>query len=216
MYDAFFKRVLDVALAAIGLVLFAPVMVATAVLVRIDSPGPVFYRGLRAGLHGIPFRMWKFRTMHQELCGTGGLSTGKDDARVTRVGRVIRRWKIDELPQLLNVMKGDMSIVGPRPEFSEFTNEYTPEEQLILNVRPGVTDYASLEFFQLDQVLGAEDPDRAYDEVVKPVKNRLRLKYAKEHGLRVDLLIILRTVVKCLIPKWTRSAYLPATLKSRR
>lgn len=189
------KRLFDLAVAIPSLVLLSPVLLVIGVLVKLDSRGPVWYRGVRTGLHGRPFRILKFRTMRPDAEQTGGGSTGKDDVRITRVGRVLRRFKLDELPQLVNVILGDMSLVGPRPELPQYTREYAGEEQLILSMRPGITDYASLEFSQLGDVLGNDDPDRVYETRVKPVKNALRVKYVKEHTFLEDLRILLRTLL---------------------
>jgi lipopolysaccharide/colanic/teichoic acid biosynthesis glycosyltransferase len=126
----------------------------------------------------------------------GGLSTAKDDPRVTKIGEFLRRYKLDELPQLMNVLKGEMSIVGPRPEMPEYTELYEGEEKLILSVRPGITDYASLEFIHLGEVLGNENPDQVYEQEVRPLKNALRVKYVKEQNFWGDIGIILKTLRK--------------------
>ena len=169
---------------------------AIAVLVKLDSDGPVFYRGVRTGLRGRPFQVFKFRTMVLSAERLGGLSTAKDDPRITGVGKLLRRFKLDELPQLINVLKGEMSVVGPRPEMPEYTRLYTGEEEIILTVRPGITDYASLEFIHLGDILGSEAPDRVYEQQVRPIKNALRVKYVKEQSFWGDILIILKTLVK--------------------
>jgi len=188
------KRAFDIAAATLGLVLLSPLLAAVAVLVKLTSSGPVFHRGVRSGWEGKPFRIFKFRTMVVGAENLGGLSTGKNDPRVTRIGRVLRLYKIDELPQFLNVIKGEMSIVGPRPEFPEYTSQYRGEETIILTVRPGITDYASLQLRHLDEALGSEQPDRVYEEQVKPVKNALRVKYVKEHDFWRDLALIFETL----------------------
>jgi lipopolysaccharide/colanic/teichoic acid biosynthesis glycosyltransferase len=190
------KRVFDIVVSFCGLVLLAPLLIVIAVLIKLDSEGPVFYRGLRTGLHGKPFRIFKFRTMVRNAEQLGGGSTGKDDPRVTRVGRVLRQYKWDELPQLLDVLRGEMSIVGPRPELPEYTRLYSGEEKLILTVRPGITDYASLEFIRLGEILGNEAPDRYYEEKVRPIKNALRVKYVKERSFFGDLKLIARTLAR--------------------
>lgn len=192
------KRVFDIVVSFCGLVLLAPLLIVIAFLIKLDSNGPVFYRGLRTGLHGKPFRIFKFRTMVRDAEQLGGGSTAKDDARVTRVGRVLRRHKLDELPQLLDVLRGEMSIVGPRPELPEYTRLYSGEEKLILTVRPGITDYASLEFIRLGEILGNEAPDRYYEEKVRPIKNALRVKYVKERSFFGDLKLIARTLARIL------------------
>jgi lipopolysaccharide/colanic/teichoic acid biosynthesis glycosyltransferase len=192
------KRVFDITVALIGLILLWPMLLLIAVLIKLDSHGHVFYRGVRTGRYGTPFRIFKFRTMVPGAENLGGGSTGKGDPRVTRLGRVLRRYKLDELPQLLNVLSGDMSIVGPRPELPEYTRLYSGEEMLILNMRPGITDYASLEFIHLDDILGDERPDQIYEEQVKPIKNALRVKYVREQSFRGDLVIIARTLGKLI------------------
>lgn len=192
------KRSFDLIASAIGLIILSPLLVLIAIMVKLSSPGPVFYRGVRSGLHGMPFQIYKFRTMVQNAESLGGMSTAKHDARITPVGNVLRRYKLDELPQLLNVLKGDMSIVGPRPEMPAYTDLYEGEELAILSVRPGITDYASLAYFQLADVLGSEAPDQVYEEQVRPVKNALRVKYVREQSMRTDLVIILRTLRRLL------------------
>ena len=142
--------------------------------------------------------MYKFRTMVENADQIGGGSTGKNDPRITRVGLFLRRYKLDELPQLLNVVKGDMSLVGPRPELPMYTSLYEGDQLLILTVKPGITDYASLEYRQLDEALGDEDPDSVYEERVMPIKNALRVKYAKEHNLWVDAKILMKTIIRVL------------------
>lgn len=188
------KRVFDLAAALAGVAVLSPVLGAIAVAVKLDSLGPMLYLGTRTGRGGKPFRMMKFRTMVTEAERLGGPSTGLHDPRVTRVGRFLRRWKLDELPQLFNVVKGEMSLVGPRPEVPQYTAEYRGEELLILSVKPGITDFASLEFIRLDEALGSHEPDRVYEEQVRPVKNALRVRYTREQSFRTDLSILLRTL----------------------
>lgn len=192
------KRVFDIALCLVGLVLLAPFFVLAALLIKLDSKGPVFYRGVRMGRYGRPFRIFKFRTMVTNAEQIGGGSTAKDDPRVTRMGRILRKHKLDELPQLLNVLKGEMSIVGPRPELVQYARLYAGEDQMILTVRPGITDYASLEFIRLGDILGNEAPDRLYEEEVWPIKNALRLKYVKTRSFRTDLMIIGQTLLRLI------------------
>jgi len=192
------KRCLDFLFALAGLAVLSPLLLAVAALVKLTSPGPAFYMGVRAGKGGAPFRMFKFRTMVENADVIGGPSTGKDDPRVTRLGVWLRKHKVDELPQLINVLKGDMSLVGPRPEVLQYTREYAGEELLILTVRPGITDLASVAFSRLDEALGREDPDRVYEQQVKPRKNALRIQYVKEHSFLMDLRIIFRTLGRVL------------------
>ncbi len=192
------KRTFDLLAAGLGVIILLPVLAATALVVCVDSRGAIFYRGVRTGRGGQPFRIFKFRTMVSDADRIGGGSTAQNDPRVTRAGRFLRKYKLDELPQLLNVLHGEMSIVGPRPELPKYTELYNGDEQLILSVRPGITDYASIEFFQLSEVLGQQDPDRVYEEKVRPVKNALRVRYAREQSLAGDCRILLRTLLRLL------------------
>ena len=179
-----------------GLVLLFPLLAFIALLVKLTSRGPIFYSGIRSGLHGVPFRMFKFRTMVADAEQLGGPSTALNDPRFTPTGRILRKYKLDELPQLINILRGEMSIVGPRPQVEKYTKLYTGENKVILSVRPGLTDYASIHFIDMDSILGDEDVDRKYLEEVEPYKNRLRIKYVKEQSFRTDMKIVLRTIVK--------------------
>lgn len=190
------KRLFDIVASAMGLLTFSPVFLVVAVLIKMDSPGPVFYRGLRIGRYGQPFRVFKFRTMEMNAERVGGPSTPEDDPRITRIGRVLRRYKIDELPQLINVLDGGMSMVGPRPEVQQEVSLYSREERAILRVRPGITDYASIKFHNEGEILkGAEDPHEAYRRLIRPEKVRLGLEYVRDHSLWTDLTIIMKTVM---------------------
>jgi len=173
-----------------------PLLLAISILVKLDSRGPVFYRGQRTGRNGKTFRIMKFRSMVVGAEKLGGYSTARNDRRITQVGRYLRRYKLDELPQLINVLRGEMSIVGPRPEVPAYTRLYEGDELLILTVRPGITDYSSIKFAQLDQVLGENDADIVYEEKVRPIKNALRVQYVKDRSFAGDLLIICHTVAK--------------------
>lgn len=192
------KRAFDILFALCLLSLLWPVLAVCAVLVRLSSPGPILYLGLRTGLHGVPFRIFKFRSMRTDAEQTGGTTTGQNDPRITPIGHVLRKYKLDELPQLFNVIRGDMSFVGPRPEVAEYTNAYTPEERQILSVQPGITDLACLEFTDLQEHVGEDDPDSAYRERILPLKNALRLKYAREQSLWLDVSIMARTAAVVL------------------
>jgi lipopolysaccharide/colanic/teichoic acid biosynthesis glycosyltransferase len=188
------KRSFDVAFSVVGLLLLAPLLVFLGVLVRLSSPGPVLYRGLRTGRFGARFSVLKFRTMVADAEAIGGSTTGKDDARVTPIGALLRRYKLDELPQLFNVLRGDMSFVGPRPEVPEYADGYEGEDRLILTVRPGITDPASLLFIDLAEHVGSEDPDAVFRERILPRKNALRVQYVRQRSFLGDLAILLRTV----------------------
>ena len=188
------KRIFDVLCALLGVIFLSPIFILIAFLIKLDSRGPVFYRGIRTGIDGLFFRIFKFRTMVPDAERQGGFSTAKDDQRVTRVGKFLRRRKLDELPQLINVLNGAMSIVGPRPEVPAYTRLYRGEEELILKVRPGITDFSSIEFIQLGELLGNDDPDQVYEQKVRPIKNALRVKYVKERNFWLDLSIIFKTL----------------------
>lgn len=191
------KRFFDLLAAAVGLLLISPLLLFIGLLIKFSSPGPIFYRGLRVGKYGKPFRIWKFRSMFLGSDRLGG-TTGTDDPRVTRIGKFLRRYKLDELPQLMNVLTGEMSLVGPRPELDEHTSEYEGEEKLILSVRPGITDYASIEFRNLNELVGSEQPHQVFIERFRPHKNRLRVAYVKQQSLKEDAKILFRTLA-CVI-----------------
>ena len=189
------KRTIDLILATLGVILLSPVLTAVGVLIRIDSRGPIFYRGVRIGRYGNPFRIFKFRTMVEDAEKLGGASTPEDDPRVTRVGRFLRRYKLDELPQILNVITGEMSLVGPRPQVPWAVELYTQEERTVLNARPGITDYASVRFRDEGEILrSSANPDKDYFEKIHPEKMRLSLEYVRKQSLWLDCKILLKTL----------------------
>jgi lipopolysaccharide/colanic/teichoic acid biosynthesis glycosyltransferase len=189
------KRALDLILSTFGLVLLAPALVLLALMITLETGEPVFYRGVRVGRFGKPFRIFKFRTMVKDAEKLGGTSTPEDDARVTRVGRFLRKYKLDELPQILNVITGEMSLVGPRPQVAWAVELYTQDERAVLNVRPGITDYASLRFCDEGKILrGSANPDRDYFEKIHPEKMRLSLEYIRRQSLWLDCQILLKTL----------------------
>lgn len=190
------KRLTDVGFSATAVIIGAPVMLLIAVLIKVGSPGPVFYRGERSGENGRMFRIRKFRSMVVDAERKGGFSTAIDDPRLTSVGRFLRKHKLDELPQFFNVLIGDMSLVGPRPQVLFYTDKYGEDEQLILAVKPGITDFASLYFSDMDAVLGSGDVDARYLAEVEPVKNKLRLRYVRERSYLLDLRILVETAFK--------------------
>ena len=188
------KRLFDILVSFTGLIVLSPIISPIALLVKLSSPGPAFYRGMRVGRYGKPFRILKFRTLVVDAERIGGSSTPEDDPRITTVGRFLRKYKLDELPQLINVLKGDMSFVGPRPQVPWAVELYTEEEKALLSVRPGITDYASIRFSnEADILRGSGDPDREYLEKIAPEKIRLGLEYVRNHSLLVDIKIILAT-----------------------
>jgi lipopolysaccharide/colanic/teichoic acid biosynthesis glycosyltransferase len=190
------KRLLDVAFSLVMIIAISPIIIIVAVAVKLSSPGPIFYRGLRSGLNGISFRILKFRTMVENAESLGGPTTGTSDNRVTRIGAFLRRTKLDELPQFVNVLVGDMSLVGPRPEVLEYTATYEGEEKSILRMRPGITDYSSIEFANQEDLVGNIDPDRYFREYIMPRKTELRVKYVKEWSLGSDFKILGMTLCR--------------------
>jgi lipopolysaccharide/colanic/teichoic acid biosynthesis glycosyltransferase len=193
-------RLFDVTCAAAGLLLLMPALAALALAILWDDGTPVFFSQTRVGRRGRPFRIWKFRTMHAG--SRGSVITAAGDRRVTRVGVVLRRLKLDELPQLFNVLKGDMSLVGPRPEVPEYVQLEEPVWQAVLQVRPGVTDLATLLYRDEEKLLGASgDPNALYEETVLPAKLRLNLSYLGSRSFRRDLKLILLTIRYSLFPK---------------
>jgi len=196
------KRSIDITLSALILTVCLPLLVLVAALVKLTSPGPVFYRALRVGQFGRLFRMFKFRTMIVNADRIGGPSTPRDDPRITRVGRWLRRLNLDELPQLINVLRGEMSIVGPRPEVPQYVALFSDEEREILTVRPGITDWATLWIRDEGKILAGEpDPEKAYLERIWPVKHRLALEYVRNRSIWVDLEIILKTLKVHLVDR---------------
>jgi lipopolysaccharide/colanic/teichoic acid biosynthesis glycosyltransferase len=191
------KRAFDIAASLAALTVVAPLYFLVAFMVRHDSAGPILYRGERVGKDGRSFHILKFRTMIPDA-ERAGTTTAANDSRVTRVGAVLRKWKLDEMPQLLNVLKGDMSLVGPRPEVAEHTSAYTDEEREILSVRPGITDLSSIYFFRLNELLGSTDPHRVFVEQYRSVKNALRLEYVRSQSTWLDISILVATATTVL------------------
>jgi len=190
------KRAFDLLLASLGLVLLSPLLLLIGLAVKLDSPGPVFYCQQRVGRHGVPFRIHKFRTMVDSQAGDAPQITVGADARITRVGSVLRRHKLDELAQLFDVLQGTMSFVGPRPEVPRYVAMYPPELRArVLSVRPGITDLASIAFRNESELLArAADPEREYVQVVMPQKLALAASYADAPSLGLDLKILWRTL----------------------
>jgi len=199
-----FKRLFDVVFSFLGLMIFSPILIFISLIIKLDSKVPVFYRGERAGKFGKIFRIFKFRTMVVNAEKIGGPSTALNDPRLTKIGKFLRTYKLDELPQLINVLKGEMSFVGPRPQVKKYVQLYKEEEKIILTVRPGMTDYATIRYIYLDKILGDNDVDKLYREKVEPEKNKLRIKYVEHHSFWIDLKIIFQTIwaiIKVIILK---------------
>jgi len=193
------KRLFDIFFSLLGLaILLVPFMLISLIIV-LDSRGGIFYRQVRVGKKGKDFKLFKFRSMRTNADKAGLLTVGGRDNRITRVGYYIRKYKVDELPQLINVLIGDMSLVGPRPEVRKYVDMYTAEQLKMLDAKPGITDYASIEYSNENEILGkANDPEKVYIEEIMPAKLRLNLKYISEQGLATDLKIIFKTIAKIL------------------
>ena len=187
------KRIFDIVVTLALLLIALPFALISIAGILMTSPGPVFYLGQRTGLKGRSFRIFKFRTMIVDAERKGGGTTALADPRIFAFGRLLRRYKLDELPQFLNVLRGEMSLVGPRPELPVYTERYTEKERAILSVRPGITDLSSIRFSSLDEIVGAHDADRAFEEKVLPEKNRLRLQYVQTRSFAGDIRILFMT-----------------------
>lgn len=194
IYNRYIKRVLDLVLAVIFAVILAPIYLILALAVVVDTGLPVFYRAERGGYRNRPFRIFKFRSMVKNADKIGGGTTALNDSRITKVGNVLRKTKLDEIPQLFNIIKGDMSFIGPRPELLRYTSQYEGEELLIHRVRPGITDYSSIEFINLDEIVGGENADEMYEKYVLKRKNELRVKYAKTVSFTTDFKLLFITI----------------------
>ena len=188
------KRLFDVVASGVGLLLLSPLFLLVAIWIKLDSPGPVFYRQVRVGRYNRDFRIFKFRSMRVGADKGSLVTIGGRDPRVTRSGYFIRKFKIDELPQLINVFIGDMSLVGPRPEVRHYVNYWTKEQLHVLDVRPGITDPASIKFRNENELLEkAEDPEKYYIEVIMQEKLRLYLEYVEKHSFWFDIKLIFQT-----------------------
>ena len=193
-YNRIFKRVLDFTIALIAIIVLFPLILLFALAVLIDDGFPVFYTPLRGGYKGKPFKIIKYRTMVRDADKIGGGTTALNDPRITKVGSFLRKVKADEIVQIFNVLTGTMSFVGPRPELLQYTEQYTEEESVILKVRPGITDYSSMEFINLDEIVGGENADEMYEKYVLKRKNQLRIQYAEDVSLKTDFVILFKTV----------------------
>ena len=188
------KRLFDILLSGLGLLIISPLLLIVAIWIKLDSPGPIFYRQVRVGRYNKDFRIFKFRSMRIGSDKGSLVTIGGRDPRITRSGYFIRKFKIDELPQLINVLVGDMSIVGPRPEVRHYVNYWTEEQMHVLDVRPGITDPASIKFRNENELLAqAEDPEKYYIEVIMQEKIKLYLDYVKKNSLWYDIKLIFQT-----------------------
>lgn len=205
------KRLFDILAGGFGLILLSPVFLIMSIVITLDSPGGVFFRGPRVGKNGKVFRIFKFRSMVKDCEGKGKWNVGDNDSRITKTGHFLRKTKLDEIPQLINVFLGNMSFVGPRPELQVYVDMYTDEEKKILDLKPGITDYASMvNIAQFETFTKAVDPDEAYLKYIRPLKLKLQLYYRDNNSFFGDIRIIFWTIYKVL----THSDKLPKEIHS--
>jgi lipopolysaccharide/colanic/teichoic acid biosynthesis glycosyltransferase len=188
------KRLFDIFFSSIGIIFLLPFFIIISILILLDSKGGLIYKQERVGKGDVIFKVLKFRTMRPDSFSKGALTVGSRDPRITNVGYYLRKYKLDELPQLFNVLFGDMSFVGPRPEVKKYTDLYTPEQKKVLSVRPGITDYASIKFRNENDLLASsDDPEKLYIEEIMPEKLKLNLEYINDNHILKDIKIILDT-----------------------
>ena len=197
-YNRYLKRIIDLFLALIILVAISPIFLIISIAIIIETGFPVFYRAPRGGYNSKSFKIFKFRSMVKDADKIGGGTTSLNDSRITKVGAILRKTKLDEIPQLLNIIGGSMSFIGPRPELLKYTDAYDEKEQYILKVRPGITDYSSLQFINLDEIVGSENADEMYEKYVLKTKNNLRLFYVSKVSLGTDLYLFSSTIWKVI------------------
>ena len=190
-----FKRIFDIVFASVGLISFSPIFLIISAFIKLEDGGPILYPGVRVGKKGISFRIFKFRTMVMNADKIGGSSTADNDPRITKTGKILRKYKLDELPQLFNVLIGEMSLVGPRPDVPYYVNMFADEEKAILSVPPGITDWATLWNPDEGAILArSANPDKTYLEEIRPEKIRLQLEYVRKRSFWIDLIIIFQTL----------------------
>lgn len=191
------KRLFDFFCSLIGVLVLSPIFILLAIAIKLESKGPVLFLQTRVGKNNIDFKLFKFRSMYVNAEARGQLTVGMRDPRITRVGYYLRKFKLDELPQLFNVLLGDMSLVGPRPEVRKYVNYYTPQQMLVLSVKPGITDYASIKFINENELLAqAANPEQFYIEDIMPQKLSINLEYINNKSLFKDITIIFNTIFK--------------------
>ena len=199
MFNKVLKRGFDFIVSLIGCIVLMPIYILIAILIKIDSRGPIFFKQKRVGQYGKIFKILKYRTMVVDAENIGKQITVGDDKRITKIGKFLRKYKLDELPQLFNVLKGEMSLVGPRPEVPKYVELYNYEEKKVLNLKPGITDFASIEYRDENEILGKVDnPEEYYINVIMKHKLELNLKYINNNNIFIDINIILKTLMKCL------------------
>ncbi|ABR36728.1 MULTISPECIES: sugar transferase [Clostridium] len=193
------KRIFDLICSTLGLIVLSPILIVIAIRIKTDSDGPVFFKQIRIGEKNKEFEILKFRTMVVDAEKLGRQITVGNDSRITKIGAFLRKYKLDELPQLINVFKGDMSLVGPRPEVPRYVKMYNEEQRRVLEVKPGITDLASIRYRDENDLLGeAENPDDFYINTIMPDKLALNLEYINKNNIFLDIYIILKTIVKCI------------------
>lgn len=197
-YNKYVKRIIGLILAIILFIFLLPLYLIITACIVINDGFPVFYRPLRGGYHNKRFRIFKFRTMVKNADKIGGGTTALNDPRITKVGNFLRKTKLDEIPQLFNIIGGTMSFIGPRPELLRYVEKYEGDEKLILEVRPGITDYSSVEFINLDEIVGSGNADEMYEKYVLQKKNQLRIKYAREVSFKTDCAIFFNTIYRVI------------------
>lgn len=197
-YNQYVKRILDILLALILFIVILPIYIIVSIAIILEDGFPILYSAERGGYHNKIFKIYKFRSMVKNADKIGGGTTSLNDNRITKVGNIIRKLKIDELPNLINIITGDMSFIGPRPELLKYTNLYCGAEKYILKVRPGITDYSSIEFINLDEIVGENNADEMYEKLVLPKKNKLRIKYAATVSFITDLKLFFLTIYKVI------------------
>lgn len=198
VYNRYIKRVIGLVLAITFFVILFPVYIAIALAIIIETGLPVFYKAERGGYKGNSFKIYKFRSMVRNADKIGGSTTALNDSRITKVGKFLRKTKLDETAQLINIIKGEMSFIGPRPELLKYTNNYKGAEKYILQVRPGITDYSSISYINLDEIVGSDNADEMYEKYVLYKKNQLRIKYAADISFKTDVKLFLFTVLAVL------------------
>lgn len=199
LINRFIKRVFDIIASFIGIIILSPVLLGVSIAIKIDSKESIFFKQVRVGKNEKRFNILKFRTMIVNAESLGKQITIGKDNRITKVGAILRKFKIDELPQLINVFKGDMSLVGPRPEVPKYVDMYNEEQKRVLKVRPGITDIASLRYKDENDILGkVENPEEYYINTIMPDKLKLNLEYIDKNNIIFDLFLIIKTIIKCL------------------
>jgi lipopolysaccharide/colanic/teichoic acid biosynthesis glycosyltransferase len=198
LYNRLVKRLIGLVVAVILFVLLSPFLLVISIAIIVDSGFPIFYKADRGGYKGKTFKIYKFRTMVKDADKIGGGTTALNDSRITKIGHFLRKTKLDEVPQLINIIKGEMSFVGPRPELLRYTSQYDDVEKYILKVRPGITDFSSIEFINLDEIVGGENADEMYEKYVLKRKNLLRIKYVSTISFAIDCKLFYMTVIRTL------------------